>query len=88
LLLTSTGSSNYANYSNAQVDADWQKAATEPDVKARNVLYGEAQQNINTQAPWAYLYEYNIVVAHRQGVEGYTSYPDGIVRFFQMSNKA
>jgi len=88
LLLTSKGSSNYANYSNAQVDADWQKAATEPDVKARNVLYGEAQQNINTQAPWAYLYEYNIVVAHRQGVEGYTSYPDGIVRFFQMSNKA
>jgi peptide/nickel transport system substrate-binding protein len=67
------------------VDKAWQQAATEPDVAKRNKLYGEAQQSINTKSPWAYLYEYNIVVAHRAGIDGYTSYPDGIVRFVQLS---
>lgn len=86
LLLTSDGTSNYGNFHNAEVDALWKKAATEPDQAVRNDLYGQAQKIINIETPWAYLYEYNIVVAHRDGVEGYTSYPDGIVRFFQMSN--
>ncbi|MFF0270941.1 ABC transporter substrate-binding protein [Kribbella sp. NPDC004536] len=85
LLLTSQGSSNYANFSDPVVDKSWQQAATEPDAAKRNKLYGVAQQEINTKAPWAYLYEYNIVVAHRAGLDGYTSYPDGIVRFFQLS---
>ncbi|MDX3006354.1 ABC transporter substrate-binding protein [Kribbella solani] len=85
LLLTTQGSSNYANFSDPVVDKSWQQAATEPDVAKRNKLYGTAQQEINTKAPWAYLYEYNIVVAHRAGLDGYTSYPDGIVRFFQLS---
>lgn len=85
LLLTSQGSSNYANFSDPVVDQAWQQASTEPDVAKRNKLYGAAQQEINTKAPWAYLYEYNIVVAHRAGLDGYTSYPDGIVRFFQLS---
>lgn len=87
LLLTSDGTSNYGNFHNAQVDALWKQAATEPDQAARNTMYGKAQEIINVETPWAYLYEYNIVVAERSGVQGYTSYPDGIVRFFQMSNK-
>ncbi|WP_285726769.1 ABC transporter substrate-binding protein [Psychromicrobium xiongbiense] len=87
LLMTSKGSSNYMNYSNPEVDALWQKAANEPDQATRNALYAQAQQIITTQAPWAYLYEYNIVLAARSEVQGYTSYPDGLVRFFQMSIK-
>ncbi len=86
LLLTSDGSSNYGNYSNAQVDALWNQAATETDADTRNQLYGQAQEIINSESPWAYLYEYNIVLGLRDGVDGYTSYPDGIVRFFQMSS--
>jgi len=85
LLLTSQGTSNYANFSDPVVDRSWQQASREPDAAKRSKLYGEAQQIINTKAPWAYLYEYNIVVAHRAGIDGYTSYPDGIVRFFQLS---
>ncbi len=88
LLLTSDGTSNYANYSNAEVDALWAQAADEADADVRNDLYGQAQELINAESPWAYLYEYNIVVAHRDGVEGYTSYPDGIIRYFQMSATA
>lgn len=84
-LLTTDGSSNYANYSNATVDSLWDQAATETDEDARNTLYGQAQEIINSESPWAYLYEYNIVLGLSDGVQGYTSYPDGIVRFFQMS---
>ncbi|MCW3844701.1 ABC transporter substrate-binding protein [Micromonospora yasonensis] len=87
LLLTSDGTSNYVNFNNPEVDKLWKQASTEPDQNVRNDLYGKAQEIINTQAPWAYLYEYNIVVAERAGVQGYTSYPDGIIRFFQLSNK-
>jgi peptide/nickel transport system substrate-binding protein len=85
LLLTADGTSNYANYNNAEVDALWTEAATEPDQDVRNDLYGQAQAIINEETPWAYLYEYNIVVGLQEGTEGYTSYPDGIVRYSQMS---
>lgn len=85
LLLTSDGSSNYANYNNADVDALWTEASTEPDQDKRNALYGKAQEIINEESPWAYLYEYNIVVGLQEGTEGYTSYPDGIVRYAQLS---
>lgn len=87
LLLTSKGTSNYMNFHNDQVDALWEKASHEPDQAVRNKLYGQAQDIITQQAPWAYLYEYNIVVAAKSDVQGYTSYPDGIVRYFQMSLK-
>lgn len=85
LLLTSSGTSNYANYHNTEVDSLWKKASTEQSLDKRNELYGQMQKIINTEAPWAYLYEYNIVLALRTGVDGYTSYPDGIIRFFQLS---
>lgn len=88
LLLTSAGTSNYANYHNAEVDALWKKAATEQSLDKRNELYGQMQKIINTEAPWAYLYEYNIVLAERTGVNGYTSYPDGIIRFVQLSKSS
>lgn len=85
LLLTSEGTSNYGNYHNEKVDELWQMAANEPDQEVRKDLYEQAQEIINVETPWAYLYEYNIVVSHRDGVEGYTSYPDALLRFFQMS---
>ncbi|WP_353113369.1 ABC transporter substrate-binding protein [Microbacterium sp.] len=85
LLMTSDGTSNYMNYSNPRVDELWKQAATEPSVDVRNEKYGEMQQLINEDSPWAYLYEYNIAVAHGKGLDGYTSYPDGLIRFFQLS---
>lgn len=87
LLMTSSGSSNYMNYHNSEVDSLWTQASTQPDQGKRNELYGKAQELIDADAPWAYLYEYNIVVAERKGVQGYTSYPDGIIRYFQMSHQ-
>lgn len=86
LLLKTGGSSNNVNYSNPEVDNLLKSAATQPDQDERNKLYAQAQEMINKDAPWAYLYEYNIVVGLSSSVEGYTSYPDGIVRFAQLSN--
>ncbi len=86
--MTSSGSSNYMNYSNPEVDSAWQQAATEPDAAKRNALYATMQDQIDEDAPWGYLYEYNIAVAERSDVEGYTSYPDGLIRFFQLSKKS
>lgn len=85
LLLVDSGTSNYANYDNARVNELWAEAATEPDADVRNKLYGEMQEIINVESPWGYLYEYNIAVTHRDNLEGYTSYPDGLVRFAQLS---
>lgn len=86
LLLDSGGSSNNVNYSKPTVDKLLKTAATQPDQGKRNKLYAQAQEIISRDAPWAYLYEYNIVVGLSSSVEGYTSYPDGIVRFAQLSN--
>ncbi|MFJ4223270.1 ABC transporter substrate-binding protein [Microbacterium sp. NPDC089695] len=85
LLMTTDTSSNYMNYSNPQVDELWQKAAAETDADVRGEYYKEIQELITADAPWAYLYEYNIVVGLHEGTEGYTSYPDGIIRFAQLS---
>ncbi len=85
LLLTTDTSSNYMNYSNSRVDELWNLAAAETDVDVRNEYYKEIQELITADAPWAYLYEYNIVVGLHEGTEGYTSYPDGIIRFAQLS---
>lgn len=85
LLLADSGTSNYNNYNNPRVNELWAQAATEADAELRNKLYGEMQEIINAESPWGYLYEYNIAVTHRDNLEGYTSYPDGLVRFSQLS---
>ena len=85
LLFTEEGTSNYMNYRDTEFHQHWQEAATEPDQSVRNVAYSRMQEIVNEAAPWGYLYEYNIVVVHSPGIEGYTSYPDGIIRYAQMS---
>ena len=85
LLMITDTSSNYMNYSNPEVDDLWNQSASETDENVRNDNYARMQEIITEDAPWAYLYEYNIVVGLGENVDGYTSYPDGIIRFAQMS---
>lgn len=87
LLMATNTSSNYMNYTNSAVDQALQAAAKETDPQKREVLYAQAQKTITADAPWAYLYEYNIVIANSDQLAGYTSYPDGIIRFHQLSKK-
>lgn len=84
-LLYGKGSSNYGNYENPQVDKLWEQANAEPDQAKRDVLYKQAQEIITTDAPWAYLYEYNRVVGMNKAMKGYIFYPDEIIRFYPLS---
>lgn len=84
-LLYGKGSSNYINYSNAEVDKLWEEANVETDAAKRTALYEQAQEIITTEAPWAYLYEYNRIVGMSNKISGYAFYPDEVIRFYPLS---
>lgn len=84
-LLYGKGSSNYINYSNAEVDKLWDEANLETDAAKRTALYEQAQEIITTEAPWAYLYEYNRIVGMSNKISGYAFYPDEVIRFYPLS---
>ncbi|WP_036738002.1 ABC transporter substrate-binding protein [Paenibacillus zanthoxyli] len=84
-LMYGKGSSNYNNYSNAEVDKLWEQASQEPNADARKQLYEKAQEIITTEAPWSYLYEYNRIVGMSAKLSGYVYYPDEIIRFYPLS---
>ncbi|USG66245.1 ABC transporter substrate-binding protein [Brevibacillus ruminantium] len=86
-LLYGKGSSNYINYQNAKVDELWEKADVESDPVKRYEMYKEAQEIITSEAPWAYLYEYNRVVGVNKNLKGYSFYPDEIIRFYPLSKE-
>ncbi|MNM16329.1 putative D,D-dipeptide-binding periplasmic protein DdpA precursor [compost metagenome] len=86
-LMYSKGSSNYHNYSNAEVDKLWEQAGAEADAAKRTELYQKAQEIITTEAPWSYLYEYNRIVGMSAKVSGYIYYPDEVIRFYPLSKK-
>ncbi|MNC32704.1 Heme-binding protein A precursor [compost metagenome] len=84
-LMYGKGSSNYNNYQNAEVDKLWEQANTETDAAKRAELYKQAQEIITTEAPWAYLYEYNRIVGMSNKISGYAFYPDEVIRFYPLS---
>lgn len=84
-LMYGKGSSNYQNYENAEVDKLWEEANTETDAAKRSELYMKAQELITTDAPWAYLYEYNRIVGMSNKISGYAFYPDEVIRFYPLS---
>ncbi|KOY17608.1 ABC transporter substrate-binding protein [Paenibacillus xylanivorans] len=86
-LLYGEGSSNYIHYNNSEVNKLWEEAGAEPDQAKRNELYMKAQEIITTEAPWAYLYEYNRVVGMNNKVSGYVYYPDEVLRFYPLSKE-
>ncbi|REK64423.1 MULTISPECIES: ABC transporter substrate-binding protein [Cohnella] len=83
-LLDSKGASNYTGYSNKQVDELLAKANVEPDEAKRTELYKEVQKIVTADAPWAYLYESNLIAGFSKDVKGYIFYPDEIIRFVSL----
>ncbi|WP_151734396.1 ABC transporter substrate-binding protein ['Paenibacillus yunnanensis' Narsing Rao et al. 2020] len=86
-LMYGSGSSNYNNYQNAEVDKLWEQANAEPDQAKREELYKQAQEIITTEAPWAYLYEYNRIVGMSNKISGYAFYPDEVIRFYPLTKQ-
>ncbi|MFB5761558.1 ABC transporter substrate-binding protein [Paenibacillus medicaginis] len=86
-LMYSKGSSNYMHYNNGEVDKLWEQASTEQDENTRKELYGKAQEIITSEAPWAYLYEYNRIVGMNKNISGYVYYPDEVIRFYSLNKQ-
>jgi peptide/nickel transport system substrate-binding protein len=80
---------NYTNYDNQQVKALIDKNLLSNDQAARNADALKVQQMIMNDAPWAFLYQPNYVVAMRSNVKGYTYFPaDTFTRYQYLSKSA
>ncbi|WP_354062139.1 ABC transporter substrate-binding protein [Devosia sp. 2618] len=73
-------SANLGFYSNPDFDRQLDEAAAMTDVDARNKVYGDLQELINTDAPHVLLYVTQDLIATRDGVEGVWMIPGGLVR--------
>jgi peptide/nickel transport system substrate-binding protein len=80
---------NYTNYDNQQVKALIDKNLLSNDQAARSADALKVQQMIMNDAPWAFLYQPNYVVAMRSNVKGYTYFPaDTFTRYQYLSKSA
>ena len=73
---------NYTNYKNKTVDATINKWLLSTNKKARDAGSLQMQKTIVDDAPWAFLYQPDFVLAMRSNVKGYTYYSsDRFTRF-------
>lgn len=71
---------NDGHYSNAEVDNLLNEARSVSDPARRKELYDAAQAILKTDLPVAYLYYQAWLYGVDQGVQGFTPYPDGMIR--------
>ncbi|MEH6654678.1 ABC transporter substrate-binding protein [Loktanella salsilacus] len=78
--VTTDGGINDAGYSNAAVDDALNAARTQADVASRKAQYDAARDVLINDAPLVYLYHESWITALDANIEGYTAYPDGMIR--------
>lgn len=78
--VTTGGGLNDANFSNADVDAALNAARVAPDLEARKASYDAARDVLIDESPLVYLYHQTWIWALSDKVEGFTPYPDGMIR--------
>ncbi len=78
--VTTDGGINDAGYSNATVDDALNAARTQADVASRKAQYDAARDVLINDAPLVYLYHESWITALDANIEGYTAYPDGMIR--------
>lgn len=83
--LYSQGEYNYGSYKSDEVDAIWDKAESSNNLEERYELYTEAQKIVAEDAPWVPLYEKANIYVLNKNVKSFMYYPDGAVRFAQIS---
>lgn len=84
-LLKSGVYTNYASYSNPEVDALLEQATFLTDESTRAELSQQAQQLAIDDAPWAFLYTRNNIVVTNENVTGITRPDDTYPRFSTMN---
>lgn len=86
-LLHSGQPTNYANYSNAQVDKDIDQGVLAVDPAQRKELSQDAQQQIISDAPWAFLFTTDVLIVARKGISGITRPDDNYLRFAYLTRQ-
>ncbi|MFA5521695.1 MAG: ABC transporter substrate-binding protein [Castellaniella sp.] len=80
LFMSCKGALNDGHYCNAEVDRLLNEARTVADVDKRKAIYAKAQEILQDELPSVYLYFQPWPWAISKKVEGFTAYPDGMVR--------
>ncbi|TQE99172.1 MAG: ABC transporter substrate-binding protein [Spiribacter salinus] len=78
--MVTDGGLNDAGYSNPEVDQLLNDARTTTDQAERKALYDQAQDILSADRPIVYLYHQNWIWALDASIEGFTPYPDGMIR--------
>ncbi len=78
--LHSEGGLNDSGFGSAEIDTQLAEARAATDPAARKEIYDAVQDVANAELPILYLYHRNWVYALDDDIEGFTPYPDGIIR--------
>jgi peptide/nickel transport system substrate-binding protein len=78
--VTCKGNLNYGHYCNPEVDRLLNEARVKPDVATRKPLYDAAIKILADEDPIIYLYYQPWPYAMSKKVQGFTPYPDGLIR--------
>ena len=78
--VTTGGGLNDAKFSNTDVDAALNAARVAPDPEARKASYDAARDVLIEESPLVYLYHQTWIWALSDKIEGFTPYPDGMIR--------
>jgi peptide/nickel transport system substrate-binding protein len=78
--VTCAGGINDTKYCNPTVDELLNSARAVNDFQSRKAFYDDAQEILQEDLPVIYLYHPTWLWAMRSGVEGFTPYPDGMIR--------
>ena len=81
--LFDSGCCDYTNYKNPTVDKLVNRDLLEPLSPTRNADSAKVQQMIMSDAPWAFLYQPNWIVAMRANIGGYVYYPSDTFTRYQ-----
>jgi peptide/nickel transport system substrate-binding protein len=79
--LAGDGFLNWGKYSNPKLDQAFAKARATNNQAARQTLYDEASSIYLADRPAIFLYHNKLIWAFTSKLDGFTPYPDGIIRF-------
>ncbi|QQE79358.1 ABC transporter substrate-binding protein [Alicyclobacillus sp. SO9] len=79
------GPLNSSQFSNKKVDQLLTQARTITSMPKRAELYAQISQIIHQQAPYAYLYHQDNIIAYSKKVQGFQYYADGLIRVANLS---
>ncbi|MEM7442155.1 MAG: ABC transporter substrate-binding protein [Pseudomonadota bacterium] len=78
--MTSGGGINDSHFSDPEIDSLLNEARVTTDASVRGESYDAAREILNEELPIVYLYHQTWIWALDDGIQGFTAYPDGMIR--------